>query len=115
MVLSTETSPAHCFINYCKEEGDWLLKSLSVVKCPLDDFKLARIQMKSYTNVLQLSFPHYCLEIAFDSFTKMDQWYNTLRPIIGRQRNNVHYSNSQTLALFFSQVWEHVFSTKKNI
>lgn len=84
VVLSTETSPAHCFINYCKEEGDWLLKSLSVVKCPLDDFKLARIQMKSYTNVLQLSFPHYCLEIAFDSFTKMDQWYNTLRPIIDR-------------------------------
>ena len=83
-MLSTEISPAHCFIHYCKKEGDWLLKNSSVAKCPLDDFQLQRVQTKGFDNVLQLSFPDYSLEIAFDSLTKMDQWYNALQPIIGR-------------------------------
>jgi len=87
VVLSTEISPSFCCISYCKKESDWLLNSKSIVKCPLGDFKLMRAPpgySKKHENILQLVFSSYTLSLAFDSMTKMDDWYIALQTVTER-------------------------------
>ena len=93
VVLCTEISPSFCCISYCKKESDWLLNSKSIVKCPLGDFKLMRAlpgYSKKHENVLQLVFSSYTLSLAFDSMTKMDDWYITLQTVTGEVMITLH-------------------------
>ena len=81
--MNTQISPTYSYVGYCKSESDWLLNNQSITRCFLGDFKLSRMQVKGYDNVLQLGFKFYSLEVAFDSMTKMDQWYNILQKVSG--------------------------------
>ena len=94
VVLSTEISPSFCCISYCKKESNWLLNSKSVVKCPLADFKLMRAPpgySKKHENILQLVFSSYTLSLAFDSMTKMDDWYVALQTVTGEERVTLQF------------------------
>ncbi len=86
VVIHSELSPMHSFIGYGKTERDWLVNSQSISKCFLGEFKLSRLEVKGYDNVLQLSFKMFAVQLAFDSMTKMDQWYNILQKVSGRTR-----------------------------
>lgn len=88
VVLKTEVSPATSFIAYCKKEDEWLLSNKSIAKCMLgDDFTVKpappEYSKKFSRRVLQLTFPSYRLDIAFDSMTKMDQWCKALQQLSG--------------------------------
>ncbi len=82
-MLHSVLSPVFSFVGHCKTERDWLVNSQSIAKCFLGEFKLSRPQVKGYGNVLQLSFKLYAVQFAFDSMTKMDQWYNVLQKVSG--------------------------------
>lgn len=75
----------HCFIGYGKTERDWLVNSQAITKCFLGKFVLSRVEVKSCDNVLQLIFKTFAIQLAFDSMTKMDHWYNVLQKVSGRR------------------------------
>jgi hypothetical protein len=91
-VLKTDISPAQSFIAYCKKEDEWLLNQKSIAKCFLGvEFTVKPAPpdySKKYSKrVLQLTFPSYRLDLAFDSMTKMDQWCKPLQMLSGKKFN----------------------------
>ena len=88
VVLRTEISPATSFIAYCKKEEDWLINQKTVAKCFLGNEFTVKPAPPDYSKkfsrkVLQLTFPSYRLDLAFDSMTKMDQWCKALQMLSG--------------------------------
>ena len=87
VVLSTEISPSNCCLSYCKKESDWLLNSQSIVTCPLGDFSVVRTQAgysKKHENVLLVVFSSCTFNLAFESMTKMDEWYSALQAVTSK-------------------------------
>ena len=86
VVLHTEISPAYSFIGHCKKESDWLAKN-KIEKLflgdPFDVEKLPTGYSKKFEFVVQVTFKVYRVDLAFDSKTKMEQWYNRLRTVLG--------------------------------
>lgn len=90
VVLSTEISPSNCCLSYCKKESDWLLNSQSIIKCFLGDFSVMRTQAgysKKHDNVLLVVFGSYTFNLAFESMTKMDEWYSALQAVTSKSVN----------------------------
>ena len=63
----------------------------SIAKCFLGvDFTVKpappEYSKKFSKRVLQLTFPSYRLDLAFDSMTKMDQWCKALQMLSGKQQ-----------------------------
>ncbi len=82
-----EITPNQSYIGYCKKESDWLADNQTIAKCYLGEtFKVERPvagYSKKYSNVVQLVFKGYRLDLAFDSMTKLDQWFKALQVLSG--------------------------------
>ena len=79
-MLHVELSPSECYLCYCGEEKQWLLKE-NLHKLPLADLS----DVNRIDNTLELVFSEQpsdaaaSLEIGFQSLTKTDEWFSALK------------------------------------
>lgn len=126
-MLSTEISPSNCCLSYCKKESDWLLNSQSIIKCFLGDFSVMRTQAgysKKHDNILLVVFGSYTFNLAFESMTKMDEWYSALQAVTSKcvrdiepwpsteTSKNSPYTISMVLDYLHQVVYQKCFKTK---
>lgn len=67
-----------------------MLNSQSIIKCFLGDFSVMRTQAgysKKHDNVLLVVFGSYTFNLAFESMTKMDEWYSALQAVTSKSVN----------------------------
>eukprot|EP00731_Ephydatia_muelleri_P026908 Em0018g1008a len=84
VVLSGNTSPSKCCLNYCKKESDWLSKNHSeITRCQLTNFSVQKVTGRGeHDNHLVITLHAYAICLAFESITKVDQWHRALEHVL---------------------------------
>ena len=104
VVLSISSSnPTMCFISDWKEELDWANNKLQAGKTGahlLTDFLATKVAGNdTCLNHITITFQTYSLCLAFESISKMDEWYHALDSIEGKYCacKRIHYHITATI------------------